>query len=147
MPTCRICARAIEAYPGTFNICLECANTLGVMPMPPTRRPARPCLRCNATRFVRTIPREYTGPGRDYVSERVAPMKLTATPHVTPPLFYGGNNVSAPDITNQGHGTLEAYACLGCGAVEWYCLDPERIPIGPEYMTEIVDCAPDAPYR
>ncbi|MGN6105742.1 MAG: hypothetical protein ACTHU0_11600 [Kofleriaceae bacterium] len=47
----------------------------------------------------------------------------------------------------EGHGVLEMYICARCGFIEWYCQDPESIPIGPEYMTEIIDHAPDEPYR
>jgi hypothetical protein len=137
----------MDAPTSALEICAECAEKLGVIPMPPPRRPARPCLRCNGTRFVRAIPREYTAHGADYVWERVAPMTLTATPLVKERIFFSGNEVQAPDIAEHGHGKLEVYACVGCGYVEWYCLDPERVPIGPEYMTELVDVTPPAPYR
>jgi hypothetical protein len=104
-------------------------------------------MRCNATRFVRTIPREYTAYGSDHVHQRVAPMTLTAEPEVQGRIFFSGNDVEPPNIATHGHGTLETYACLGCGFVEWYCQDPENIPIGPEFMTEILDTAPQKPYR
>ncbi len=44
----------------------------------------------------------------------------------------------------MARGWLEAYVCRACGFVEWYCCDPDKLPIGPEYMTELVDVgAPD----
>jgi hypothetical protein len=135
--TCRFCERPVEPFPDTFNLCVHCASELGVMPMPPPRRPPRPCQRCSATRLVRAIPREYTASGNDFSPQRVAPMMLTASPTAAAP----------PNIAFHGHGLLETYTCLGCGFVEWYCLNPERIPIGPEYMTELFDCTPGAPYR
>jgi hypothetical protein len=45
--------------------------------------------------------------------------------------------MSPPRLTS--HGTLEMYVCRRCGFVEWYCADPERVPIGPAYMTEDID--------
>lgn len=140
-PTCRFCARPVGPFPAGFNMCAECASELGVMPMPPPRRPPRPCQRCSATRLIRAIPREYTGSGYELSSQRVAPMMLTASPPLP------GGPAVAPNIAFHGHGLLETYTCLGCGFVEWYCLNPERIPIGPEYMTELVDLTPDTPYR
>lgn len=48
---------------------------------------------------------------------------------------------------HDSHGSLETYVCKGCGFVEWYCQDPESVPIGPEYMTELVDYDSGTPYR
>ena len=39
------------------------------------------------------------------------------------------------------------YTCVACGYVEWWCEEPSEIPIGPEYMSELVDYTPDAPFR
>ena len=41
-----------------FDICDQCAVTLGVFEVGPPRRPAVPCTRCNGMQFVRVIPRE-----------------------------------------------------------------------------------------
>ena len=38
-------------------------SELGVIEMPPMRRRASPCLKCNGQKFVRVIPREYTVSG------------------------------------------------------------------------------------
>ncbi len=49
-------------------------------------------------------------------------------------------------------GVLEAYACVGCGWVEWYVKDPKALEDLPSKMESfaIIDTtvvAPDAPYR
>ena len=36
-------------------------------------------------------------------------------------------------------GLLARYACAGCGFVEVYCEDPESVPVGPEFATDIVE--------
>ena len=141
---CKICDAEPLVDLGN-TICPGCRTKLGIIPMPPPRRRAAPCLRCNATRFVRVIPREYTATGGDWASERVAPMTATVDPSSEPRLLFRGRVVHTPDI-GQGHGLLEMYICSGCGFVEWYCHNPERIPIGPEYMTEVIDES-SAPYR
>ena len=41
----------------------------------------------------------------------------------------------------DGLGVFECYICKRCGFVDWYCQDPEHIPIGKQYMTEEVDAA------
>jgi hypothetical protein len=48
----------------------------------------------------------------------------------------------------HARGLLEMYVCRHCGFVEWYCLDPARLPIGPQYMTEIVEYeSQERPFR
>jgi hypothetical protein len=89
-------------------------------------------------RFVRAIPREYSQ------------VELTSRFEVGAIPMTITNHVRRGDIrrtAESGRGLLEAYVCTACGFVEWYCHDPEAIPIGPEYMTEIVDYAGEAPYR
>jgi hypothetical protein len=146
---CRICEREqVDAdQPKTFDICRTCAKRLGVIPLPPPRRPARPCARCTGMRFTRVIPREYSAWGVERVHEQAAPMTLTMEPVLLERLF-GGRRLGYTDMW-KGLGYLETYVCSGCGFVEWYCVDPESIPVGPEYMADIVDYgAPDGkPYR
>jgi hypothetical protein len=46
-------------------------------------------------------------------------------------------------------GKLEAYACTGCGLVEWWVKDPGALDPDPEHL-EILDAGPDGadnPYR
>jgi hypothetical protein len=147
MPHCRICDQELLHSSSLPGVCTECATTLGLVPMPAPRRPAQPCAKCNGMKFIRAIPREYAS---DWLgtSTEVAPMALTARPRVTKRgLFLGGNEASQPDLQRQSCGTLEAYVCVGCGFLEWYCQDPESIPIGPEYMTDAIDYDSPTPYR
>ena len=53
------------------------------------------------------------------------------------------------EIEQTGLGLLETYICRWCGAVEWYCVDVERIPEHPHLMSEAIDYdgAGDTPYR
>jgi hypothetical protein len=94
-------------------------------------------------RFVRARPRELGAWGTTYVHATVAAMAMQ--PFVSETLI-GGKQLAELQPEN-GRGWLEAYACLGCGFVEWYCLDPQSVPIGPEYMTDVVDYSTGEPYR
>jgi hypothetical protein len=150
MPHCRICNQELFGSSSLPGVCTECVTTLGLVPMPPPRRPAQPCAKCNGMRFIRAIPREYTASGiGDSTRSVIAPMALTARPRLTKRgiFFFGGNEASQPDLQRQSCGTLEAYVCVGCGFLEWYCQDPESIPTGPEYMTEAIDYGGETPYR
>lgn len=123
---CKVCEKTALSKPG---ICTACCTKLGIVAMPPARRGARPCTKCNGLKFVRVIPRELDGTS--------APMALT----------YDISATIAADLA-RGFGKLEAYVCFKCNYVEWYVQgNAGDIPIGPEYMTEIVDHDPDAPYR
>ena len=72
-------------------------------------------------------------------------MTLTQEPRRHDGLCFG-RSVTASSVT-AGKGTLDASTCLACGFVEWYVQDPSEIPIGPEYMSELVDDSPHAAYR
>ena len=128
-------------------MCSECMDKLGIIEMTPARRPPGPCLKCKGLKFVRVIPREHTV---KHFAERnypeVAPMTLTQQPKIEPKVFGTGMIVDHPGVI-LGDGMLETYTCLACGYVEWYVEDPSEIPIGPEFMSEIIDHTPDAPYR
>lgn len=115
-------------------MCERCSSDLGVMPLPPRRRPLLPCRCCKGRSFIRAMPRE--------VGERAAPMTVT--------FMYREPKKSAasPIDVGLGLGLLELYICKGCGFVEWFCIDPEHIAIGPSYMTEeIDDDTTRGPYR
>ena len=133
---CSLC-NALVVAPG---ICVDCARNLGVVAMPPPRRPPAPCARCSHMKFVRVIPREYDSGSR-------APMTLTSAPQT----HTIGGMISSTTVSvtsaELGYGLLETYVCKKCGYVEWYCHDPERIPIGPQYMTDEVDYDSPSPYR
>lgn len=69
---CKLCQHQ-PAQPN--GICNDCMDKVGIIEMPPARRPARPCMKCNGMKFVRVIPREYTikNWGEQNVAE-IAPM-------------------------------------------------------------------------
>lgn len=144
MASCKLCEKN---PPEPNGICEPCMATLGIVEMPPPRRRPSPCVKCNGLRFVRVIPREHTVKRyREINAPELAPMTLTQRPEVTPKLLGKGMSVNAPTVV-LGDGMLETYTCLGCGYVEWYVEDPTEIPIGPEYMSELVDYSSDEPYR
>ena len=123
---CGVCRRML--LPGVEeqrSVCEMCARDTGAVVMPPPRRRASPCARCNHTTLIRVVPREL---GRD----SIGPMFVT---------------YSYPFDANRGLGMLELYICKACGFTEWYCQRPDEIPIGPEYMTEEVDLEAGGPYR
>jgi hypothetical protein len=72
-------------------------------------------------------------------------MTLTQQPARSQGIF-GGIKVHTPYIWN-GLGIVECYVCRECGFIEWYCQDPETIPVGAAFNTELVDVTPDSPYR
>ncbi|MDQ3337890.1 MAG: hypothetical protein M4D80_22235 [Myxococcota bacterium] len=127
------------------GICGDCRSTLGIVPMGLPKRPALPCTRCNCMTFIRVIPREYTELERaDYTSPIAVAMTATQSPRIAQGLF-GARTPSAD--AREGHGRLEMYICQGCGFVEWYCREPNEIPIGAVYMTELLDYAGPSAYR
>lgn len=129
-----------------MQACQACAATIGIVPMPPARRPPVPCQRCNGRQFMRVIPREHSsrrlGEGNGQVS---APMYLTHAPTKYRGWITSTVNLIAPEA--GGIGILETYVCRSCGFVEWYCNDAERIPAHPHLMSELVDYDSDSPYR
>jgi len=148
---CKLCQVNCDFDPkpvetGATGVCSDCRDKLGIIPMPPSRRLARPCAHCNASRFVRVVPRELAANVGKYLVTFAGPMTATLVPVTTERLIFQGRDVDKPS-PGAGVGILEMYICTGCGLVEWHCLDPEEIPIGPEYMTEIVDHAPTSAYR
>ena len=112
-----------------LQLCAICADSLGVIAMPPSKRKLAPCRCCSNTSFVRAIPREVAVAEKRAV---VSPMAVT----------FGAQQVGwigeVSADTRRAAGILEMYVCRACGYVEWYCTDPQSIPIGPQFMTEIV---------
>jgi hypothetical protein len=114
-------------------VCQDCARKTGIVAVPPPRRRVTPCAKCSHTKLVRVVPREIT--------EGVAgPMFATHE------IQRAGSAVLGI-YPRAGYGVLEAYICKQCGFVEWYCQSPDEIPIGPEYMNELVDLDAGGPYR
>ena len=145
MILCHVCKQgAIDTpWETAVAMCTDCANTFGIMPMLPARRPARPCDRCNGMQFIRAVPRELAV-GK-YNAPVSSPMAVTYDYQYVEGAF---TRSAAPVDTRKAYGYLEQYICRKCGFVEWYCNDPDRIPIGPGFMTEAIDyAAGETPYR
>jgi len=147
MDSCPLCAEFSLSSPEeqSMQACWRCAQKIGLRPMPPPMRPARPCARCNGMKFVRVIPREHsstrTGDANAQVS---APMFLTHKVETYRGWVFSGVHELAVE---HGFGMLEVYACWACGAVEWYCRDVQQIPLHPHHMSDIVEYDTKEPYR
>ncbi|MEJ7603319.1 MAG: hypothetical protein WKG01_35860 [Kofleriaceae bacterium] len=142
-PTCVICRQAIleGAVELDRRACEMCAFRTGVVVVPPPRRRVAPCTRCHHTKLIRVIPRELSvAPGLDANEPTYGPMFATYELR----RFEG---VVQSVQARNGFGVFEAYICKSCGFVEWYCQDPEEIPIGPEYMTEEITTDGPTAYR
>jgi predicted nucleic-acid-binding Zn-ribbon protein len=133
-PICRVCnsqplATSVERRRG---LCEQCAARTGLWLEPPSLRPTRPCQRCGNTQFVCSQLRERGRGG-------VVPFALAlAEGYVT-------TQDAAPWAPM---GILVAFACRQCGLTELYTLEADKIPIGPEYGTHLVDYTPiDGPMR
>jgi hypothetical protein len=131
-----------------MQACRECAKTIGLIPMPPSRRPPAPCARCNHLAFIRVIPREHSSlRGGEINGQTSSPMFVTHAPTSHDGWF--SRSIRELEIEKTGIGLLEMYICKKCGFVEWYCVDVEKIPANPHLMTEEIDYADRAegPYR
>ena len=160
MATCKLChAARLETEPElTQTICSPCATKLGTTTMPPPRRPDMPCQRCKGTRFIRVFPRErfvvdaaskWLGADFGSIGAMYAPMAATYDVSIVRQqvgVMIGAPEVRGLDLTRP-RGLIARYICSGCGFVELFCEDPESIPIGPEYMSDIVDYGGNKPYR
>jgi hypothetical protein len=136
-PLCPACARTPldTRVQRSRGLCDACAVRTGLWLEPPTIRPTRPCQRCGHTQFVASQLRDR---GRIPIplSLSLADAERTGfvtTEHASP---------WAP------MGILIAFACRACGLTELYTLEADRIPIGAEHGTYLVDYAPvDGPHR
>ena len=160
MATCKLChAARLETEPELVQtICAPCATKLGTTTMPPPRRPDVPCPRCKGTRFIRVFPRErfvvdaaskWLGSGFGSIGAMYAPMAATYEVSIVRQqigVMIGAPEVRGLDLTRP-RGLIARYICCGCGYVELFCENPESIPIGPEYMSDVVDYGGDKPYR
>ncbi len=82
------------------------------------------CPKCGGTEIILAHPAEY---GNE--SMEVGPISVTAEPR----WMLSGRN------PKHGQGELVLYVCRACGFSEWYALEPESIPIGEDYRTEILE--------
>ena len=135
---CPVCSSELNATEVAAGICDACAAKLGVITIPPSRRPPIPCPRCSGTTFVHAVPRELSVDTRGTYEINLArhtPMFVTYDVKISRKLL-GGNE--AVDIDPwEGRGVVEMYVCRGCGNIEWYCFG--ALPIGPQYMTELIE--------
>jgi hypothetical protein len=136
---CSVCRTELVEKPHAdtveTGVCGDCRTVLGIQPMGEPVRPAVPCMRCNAMQFTRVQPRIYNGPPR--------PMPITHEPYILSGLFSD----TVTGEVKKAFGALEIYICTGCGFIEWYCREPRAIPLGPQYMTDLVDYSPKSEYR
>jgi hypothetical protein len=147
---CSVCHEKTTKVPEPATvetgICGDCRATLGIVPMGQPKRPGLPCTRCNSMTFIRVVPREYTARKNSDGSATPIGVAMTATqsPQISESLFR--NRIPSADA-RAGHGAMEMYICQGCGFIEWYCREPNAIPIGIVYMTELLDYAGPTSYR
>jgi hypothetical protein len=144
---CRVCQKAeVLAQHHVLGVCEKCAESMAVAALPPLKRPARPCRMCDGRTFVRVVPREYWSGGGDYVEQRVAPMYAVQAPS-TAKTFWGSERLAPPTPAGTSWGLMEMFVCRACDAVEWYCHDAAKIPIGAAYNTELVEYPAEGTYR
>ena len=146
-PQCPFCDAALTTeITRRMQACPGCADKIGIIPMPPPRRPRSPCARCNGWQFLRVIPREHSTVRMNEMNAQIsAPMYVTHAPAAHRGWIL--KHVKELEIEKAGLGLLETYICRKCGAVEWYCADAEHIPVHPHLMTELLDYESDSPYR
>ena len=139
-PICDVCRRTMlnTRLERSRGLCDGCAAHTGLWLEPPQLRPTRPCQRCGGTQFVASQLRDRgASQGRSFV----APLSLAIA---TGPQYF------TPEMTAPWApmGILVAFACRACGLTELYTLEADKILIGPEHGTYLVDYAPtDGPLR
>lgn len=145
MATPGVCKLCREPTAGV--VCGNCKHKLGLTPGDGVRS-AQPCARCNHPVLVRALVRELTvEPYRDDTKPQTVPMGATYAPSVHTSFWSGQPTGTAGAEPQRAYGILEMYVCRRCGFTEWYCRDPQNIPIGEEFGTEEIDTTPRAPYR
>jgi hypothetical protein len=146
IPFCPICKdrKLISAEENARKACDPCALNFAIRPPAPWLRPLLPCQPCGHPQIIRARVRQQAVKGQGEYSEAVlAPLAVTY-PRAVGPEKKGSLN--KPD-EERPIGRLEAYVCSRCGFTEWYTEEPNEIPIGPEYGTEIMDAGGKGPYR
>ncbi len=140
---CKLCKTDLERgtqQEKTMEVCDECAARVGLRPLPAVTRPRVPCTRCNGRSFVHALPREHYPIGE---LSGAAPMFLTTEPKAKTSWL-----TQTWIDPRGGQGMFETYVCRTCGFVEWYCVQPDKIPIGKLYNTELVELDEGSgPYR
>lgn len=80
------------------------------------------CPLCAHNKIVSALPAEFGD----------ADMEKTAAITYEPRWIMGGRNPSHP------RGKLRTYVCSHCGYLQQFCEDPENIPLGEKYQTELI---------
>lgn len=142
MAACKFCPN----FADDGELCTWCRKKLGLVAGSGTR-PHLPCQRCNHPEHVRSLARELTSSPGDSGQREAMPMTVTMEPIATRTFFRDRPNSVRPGEFERGLGILDMYVCRKCGLTEWYCRDPESIPIGDEYGTEVVSTEGETPYR
>lgn len=140
-PICRVCNHRLltSSIERRRGLCEKCAERTGLWLEPPSLRPTRPCQRCGNTQFVCSQMRERAKGAVIPFAIALADADIrSGTPYVT-------SDEAAPWAPM---GILVAFACRRCGLTEMYTLDADKLPIGPEFGTHLVDYTPiDGPLR
>jgi len=106
------------------------------------RNPA-PCALCGGTTFVRGTVLERSGD-----PPRLEPLAITFRRKTAYKSLFSLEEIQTRDADlDLPKGELEALFCRSCGKVDWFVKDPDEVPIGDEYGTELVEVEPGAPYR
>jgi hypothetical protein len=134
-PTCNACANVVEEGELVQGMCASCRRRLGLPrdAVPEVGEPV-PCARCGHTEIVQAVLRQptpeggATGMGATY-----------ALRPITPPVLEV--------IAGRPLGVMVAHICRRCGKTELFTMNPQKIPIGPEYGTRLVKLSPRTPYR
>ena len=131
------------------GICDECRQKHGIPEPTGSQRPPEPCGRCGHFVLVRVRLRERSAEiGADIGSAEPAP--LAATFGIDRRRSFWSGDHAHTNVA-QPIGLMQAYICRKCGFSEIYTSDPQDIPIGEEFATELVDLTPgdgdDGPYR
>jgi hypothetical protein len=140
--TCSACGRHVMEL--RAKLCRSCAEKSGIVPMGRAMRPAAPCGRCGHPEIVRVQMRERTAArGDDANAEVPRPLALTwaVSTDVESSSSTRGTQSAEPRLDAM-FGLVEAYVCRACGAIELFAREPEKIPIGPEYGTELIVVKP-----
>ena len=80
------------------------------------------CPKCGGNEIIVAHPPEFGHGSEEY------PMTVTAQPR----WVFDGRN------PHYGIGEMAVLVCRACGFAEWYVKDPESIPIGKHFKTEML---------
>ncbi len=148
---CRMCRRPKLTLPEQqeYGVCADCFNLPGFFKLPPSSRKLEPCRECRGRELVRAVAFERGAFGSDYVTAYAAPLSVAFRQSIKYS-FWGGKasaEVTEEDVVRPV-GWLELLICRACGLATWHALEPQKIPIGPEYGTELLEVEDEGgPYR